>query len=62
MFQIYGKMFYYGTAMFVLQFALIKKFADIPMHFIGQRYDLTSNFCSSRFNNCDGLSQYFIIF
>ena|GEM_PF-2336208 len=55
-------MFYYGTAMFVLQFALIKKFADIPMHFIGQRYDLTSNFCSSRFNNCDSLLQYFIIF
>ena len=48
--------------MFTVKLTLIQKLADFPMHFIGRFCNSTSRFTSGRFNNCDSLSQYFVVF
>ena len=48
--------------MFTIKLTLIQKLANFPMHFIGRFYNSTSSFIPGRFNNCDSLSQYIIIF
>ncbi len=48
--------------MFTIEFTLIKQLAYTPIHFIRRTDKGAGGIASCSFNNCDGLSQYFIIF
>lgn len=48
--------------MLFFEFALIKQLTYPPVHFIRCTDDSAGGIASCGFNNCDSLSQYFIIF